>query len=143
VAIFDGIPGRPYPFTIREIGLSPVVNQGVVTYEVKGDLVILDGSPPPAPGMNARGQLTTESKPDVLVIPPRAIRLRGVEQIVDVKREGGSVEQVVTTGATDNEQVEILTGLQEGDVVLVVTLTSTEDGGPTPVTESTLPGGIR
>jgi multidrug efflux pump subunit AcrA (membrane-fusion protein) len=141
VAIFDGIPGRPYPFTISEIGLSPIVNQGVVTYEVKADIVILPDSARPAPGMNARGQLTTESRPDVLVVPPRAIRLRGTEQIVDVRRDGGVAEQVITTGATDNENVEVVTGLEEGEVVLVVTLTSAENA--TPRAESTLPGGIR
>ena len=78
--------------------------------------------------MNARGQIITESKPNVLVVPPRAIRRSGNNQVVDVRRNGGVEEQIVTTGATDTQQVEILTGLNEGDVVVVASLTSARPG---------------
>jgi multidrug efflux pump subunit AcrA (membrane-fusion protein) len=141
VVIFDGIPGKPYPFKINEIGLAPTVTQGVVTYEVKASLVVLPGNPKPAPGMNARGQITTDSKPDVLAIPPRAIRRKGTDQVVDVRRDGAVVEQVVTTGVTDSEQVEILTGLKEGEAVVVATLVTPGKSGPK--AEATLPGGVK
>ena len=140
VVLFDGIPGKPYPFTISEISLSPIVNQGVVTYQVKGTLVVLPGNPNPAPGMNGRGQLTTDSKPDILVIPPRAVRTRGVEQVVDVRRNGAIEEQVVTTGITDPGNIEILTGLSEGDIVVVPSLTT---GTTADDDEDPLPGGVR
>jgi hypothetical protein len=67
-ALFDGIPGKIYPFRITEIGLAPTVTQGVVTFKVTATIAILEGNPRPAPGMNARGQLTVGSKPDVLVV---------------------------------------------------------------------------
>lgn len=140
VVLFDGLPGKPYPFSITSIGLTPTVNQGVVTYPVKASIVILPDNPRPAPGMNGRGQLTTDSKPDILVVPPRAIRRRGAEQVVDVRR-GDTVETVVvTTGLTDNERVEVLTGLEEGDMVVVPRLVIGEEG---PQAQPTLPGGIR
>ena len=143
VVLFDGIPGKPYPFRITEIGLNPVTQSGVVTYEVKGSIAILPGNPRPAPGMNARGQITTDSKPNVLVIPPRAIRRQGADQVVDVRRADGTVEQVkVTTGVTDNENVEVVTGLNEGDVVVVAALTSAQTGSK-PKAAPTLPGGVR
>jgi RND family efflux transporter MFP subunit len=143
VVLFDGIPGKPYPFKITEIGLNPITQSGVVTYEVKGSIVILPGNPRPAPGMNARGQITTDSKPNVLVIPPRAIRRQGADQVVDVRRAGGAVEQVkVTTGVTDNENVEVVTGLNEGDVVVVAALVSANSANK-PKVAPTLPGGVR
>ncbi len=146
VALFDGIPGSVYPFTISEIGLAPTVTQGVVTFDVKATMVVLGENARPAPGMNARGQLTIGSTADVLVVPPRAIRRRGSEQVVDVKREGGLVEEVVvTTGISDNTNVQILTGLADGDIVVVPAIASSGSGpgggGPTPV--PTLPGGLR
>ena len=144
VALFDGIPGAIYPFRITEIGLSPTTTQGVITYEASAVLTVLPNSPRPAPGMNANGQLTTASKADILVVPPRALRRRGSEQVVDVKRDGVVVEQVVTTGVSDNNTVEILTGLAEGDVVVLPAVASAAGpggGGPTPV--PTIPGGIR
>jgi len=142
VVIFDGIPGKPYPFKITEIGLSPTVTQGVVTYEVKGSLVVIPGNPKPAPGMNARGQITTDSKPNVVAIPPRAIRRKGTDQVVDVRRDGKVEEQVITTGVTDSEQVEVLTGLKEGDTIVVASLVTTKPGSK-PKAEATLPGGVK
>jgi HlyD family secretion protein len=142
VVLFDSIPGRPYPFRVTEIGLNPAVQQGVVTYQVEGTLSLAPDGPKPAPGMNARGQIVTDSKPNILVIPPRAIRKKGADQVVDVKRDAGVVEQVITTGASDNNQIEVLTGLNEGDVVVVASLT-TAKGAPTPKAEPTLPGGVR
>jgi RND family efflux transporter MFP subunit len=144
VALFDGLPGRPYPFSITKIGLTPTVTQGVVTFQVEADLAIIGDAPRPAPGMNARGQLTVGSKPDVLVVPPRAIRRRGTEQVVDVRKDGQVQEIVVTTGLSDTTNVEVLTGLAEGDVVVVPSVGAGPGGatgGPTPV--PTLPGGIR
>ncbi|MEX0749479.1 MAG: biotin/lipoyl-binding protein [Dehalococcoidia bacterium] len=118
VALFDA--GGVYPFTISEIGLAPTQNQGVVTYKVKADLVV--GASRPSPGMNARGQITTESKPDVLTVPPRAIRNNGQAQVVDARRDGTVQEVVVTTGLSDQNNVEILTGLQDGDIVVAPVL---------------------
>jgi HlyD family secretion protein len=145
VALFDGIPGSIYPFTITEIGLSPTVTQGVVTYEATASIVVLPDAPRPAPGMNANGQLVTERKDGVLVIPPRAVRRRGSELVVDVRRDGGVVEAVITTGLSDPQRVEVLTGLNEGDVIVVPVVTGSDGGaaggGPTPV--PTIPGGIR
>jgi HlyD family secretion protein len=142
VALFDGIAGGIYPFRIAEIGLAPTSTQGVITYEVKALLTIPPGGVRPVPGMNARGQLTTSSKPDILVIPPRAIRRRGTEQIVDVRRGAGTVEQVITTGVSDNANVEVVSGLVEGDVVVMPSINSAAGGSvPTPI--PTIPGGIR
>lgn len=142
LVFFDGIPGKPYPFKISEIGLAPTITQGVVTYEVKGSLIVLPGNPRPAPGMNARGQIVTDSKPDVVAVPPRAIRRKGTEQVVDIRRDGNVVEQAVTTGVTDSEQVEIVTGLKEGDVVVVASLVGAAGAGG-PKAQPTLPGGVR
>jgi HlyD family secretion protein len=140
--IFDSIPGKVYPFRISEIGLSPSTQQGVVTYAVTATLVVPPDAPRPAPGMNARGQIITDSKPNLLVVPPRAIRKDGADQVVDVKRDGSVVEQKVTTGASDNDQIEIVTGLNDGDVVVVASLTSSK-AVATPKPAPTLPGGVR
>ena len=139
---FDALPGRPFAFTIASISSASITTSGVVTYEVDADLTIPADSPSPAAGMNGTGVITTDSKPNVLVVPPRAIRRRGTDQIVSVKRPNGDVEeQVVTTGVSDTNNVEVLSGLNEGDVVEVVTLTTGNGGGPT--AQPTMPSGLR
>jgi HlyD family secretion protein len=143
VVLFDALPGKPFPFKINQIGSSPTSSQGVVTYEVDAALVLAPGGPAPAQGMNGRGLITTDSKANILVVPARAIKRRGSDQIVSVKRASGSVEeQVITTGASDANNVEVLTGLSEGDVVEVVTLTSAKPGAK-PTAVPTIPGGLR
>lgn len=138
--IFDGIPGQIYPFVIAEIGLAPTQNQGVVTYQVKATMIVRDGAPRPSPGMNARGQIITESRPNVLVVPPRAIRNNGQEQVVDVRRDGVLQEVVITTGLSDQNNVEVLTGLQEGDIIVAPVLnTAAADEGDE---FEPLPGGV-
>jgi hypothetical protein len=140
-ARFDGLPTNFYVFVISEIGLSPTTNQGVVTYPVVATLVLPPDAPRPAPGMSASGQLRVDSKPDILVVPSRAVRRRGSEQIVDVRRDGAVVEQVITTGISDTDNVEVLTGLVEGDVVVVPALRTAEEQEADAV--PTIPGGIR
>jgi RND family efflux transporter MFP subunit len=139
---FDSIPGKQYPFVISEIGLSPSLTQGVVTYPVKASLILPQDAPRPAPGMNARGIIITESKKDVLVVPPRALRRSGNDQVVDVRRNGKVEEQIVTTGASDTDNVEIVSGLNEGDIVVMAALAGT-NGNATPQAQPTLPGGVR
>jgi hypothetical protein len=92
--------------------------------------------------MNARGQIITNSRPNVLVVPPRAIHRSGNDQVVDVRRNGTVEQQVVTTGVSDSDQVEVLTGLSEGDVLVVVALAGAS-AGPTPKPQPTLPGNVR
>lgn len=139
--LFDGLPGHIYPFAISELGLSPSVSQGVVTYPATATIVIPPDAPRPAPGMNGRGQLVLDSRRDVIAVPLRAVRRSGSEQVVDVRRDSAVVEQPVRTGVSDAENVEILEGLSEGDTIVVPVLRGT--GGDDAEAEPTLPGGIR
>ncbi|HYM15286.1 MAG TPA: biotin/lipoyl-binding protein [Dehalococcoidia bacterium] len=140
--LFDSIPGKIYPFVISEIGLSPSVTQGVTTYQVQASLIVPAGAPRPAPGMNARGQIITDSRPNILVVPPRAVHRSGSNQVVDVRRNGAVLEQVITTGVSDNDNVEVLSGLTDGDVVVAPALGSAS-AGPTAKAQPTLPGGVK
>ena len=91
--------------------------------------------------MNARGVITTGASATVLAIPPRAIRLKAGEQVVDVRRNGQIEVQVIVTGLSDTTNVEVVAGLEEGDILVVPVLvsgsTSQADAEPT------LPSGIR
>jgi len=108
---------------------------------VTAALAVPPDGPKPAPGMSANGQIITESRPNVIAVPPRAIRRKGADQIVDVRRNGSVVEQIVGTGFSDANNVEIVSGLEEGDVIVVPALVSGSDEEPD--REPTLPSGIR
>jgi HlyD family secretion protein len=141
---FDAIQGRSFVFNITALGLSPQIQQGVVTYVVEASLNVGDGVPAdqrPAPGMNGSAVVVTRQKPDTLAIPSRAIRRRGNEQIVEVLVDGEVVPRTVETGLTDGENTEILSGLEAGEEVVL------RGAGPGEATETAtpekLPEGIR
>jgi RND family efflux transporter MFP subunit len=135
---FDALPGRTFPATIVAIGLTPQVQQGVVTYVVQLSLDTSTLQPPlPAPGMTALINVVTQRTDNALVVPTRAVRRAAGRATVTVQKADGSDEvRTVTTGATNGQLTQILTGLQDGDQVLV-------SGTRTATTTSALPGGIQ
>lgn len=140
--IFDAIQGRPYFFVITSIGLAPQVQQGVVTYIVRANLLVPADAPKPAPGMNGAALIQLEQRNNVLTVPTRGVRRRGDQQVVDVQKEDGTIEErVVETGLSDGTDIEIVSGLSEGETVLLPRLAGGATGGGSQ--DIRLPGGIR
>ncbi len=90
----------------------------LVTYEAH--LILGATDLPVRIGMTANANLITSDKQDVLLVPNRAInadRTAGTYSVVLVV--GDTMEEVpVKIGLRDNQNTEILDGLQAGDVVL-------------------------
>jgi len=71
------------------------------------------------PGSFARAEIRTESGGDSLVVPASAVVVfAGIEKVVTVK-DGKAVERPVTTGRHADDVVEILSGLEHGEAVVV------------------------
>jgi RND family efflux transporter MFP subunit len=71
------------------------------------------------PGMNADVTIVTASRDDVLLIPEAALRTVGDRSFVVVETGGGTEEREVELGYRGNGQVEIVSGLAEGDRVVL------------------------
>lgn len=71
------------------------------------------------PGMSVELRVVTAARQDVLLLPSNAIRRAGDRQYVVVRRAGQDVTVEVHTGARSGGEVEIASGLQEGDVVVL------------------------
>jgi len=71
------------------------------------------------PGMGANLRIITTSAEDVLLVPRRAIRSVGRYQVAYVRVGKQTLEVIVTTGLSNDEQVQILSGLEEGQHVLL------------------------
>ena len=57
---------------------------------------------------------------EVLIVPKRAITTEGDKNYVTVKQEDGTgLKQEVTLGFTDGSSYEVVSGLEEGDIVLI------------------------
>jgi len=141
--MFDAIQGKIFPIQIFAVGLSPETQQGVIIYKVKckinGDVNDPVG-PNPAPGMNGSASIITEQRADVVAVPSAVVHSRGGEKVVEVIGGDGKIEpRPVTTGLSDGDNIEIVSGLSVGETIAVRTAaSSTTNGKKTP-----LPGGIQ
>jgi RND family efflux transporter MFP subunit len=78
-----------------------------------------DGSVALLPGMTIDVRLTVAARKGVLILPSNAIRNAGERRYVTVRRDGRTSEVEIQTGARSGGDVEIASGLAEGDVVLL------------------------
>lgn len=77
-------------------------------------------------GMFGRILIPLEEE-QVLVIPRRALRKVGQLELVDVAEGGRAVRRAIRTGRTLGERVEVLSGLREGEEVVLPAATKTAE----------------
>jgi RND family efflux transporter MFP subunit len=114
----DAFPKRKFPGKISKIASVATVKDNVVTYQVTVDL---DKYPTGTlkPQMTADVHITLGAKQNILVVPNEAVKQRrGGSQVAVLKEGKGEVRQV-KTGVADAEQTEVVSGLQEGENVVL------------------------
>lgn len=90
----------------------------VVYYKVT--ITINDSDKDIKPGMTANVKISTDSRAGALFVPLRSVRTDDQGKYVNVLRNGESVVARVSLGIRDDDgRVEIIEGLQEGDVVIL------------------------
>jgi len=91
----------------------------VVYFKVRVRIEDLD--PRLRPGMTADVSIISAEREGVLLVPDAAINRAGGKTVVEVLEAEGAepVEREVEVGVTDYEQTEIVSGLKEGDTVLL------------------------
>lgn len=111
---------RPFSGTVAAVDLAPTLVDGVVYYNVT--VVFAGDATDVKLGMSADVDILTAERQQVLVVPARSVRGRGVELYVQVPRaEGDPEERTVTVGLRGEDGlVEVLTGLAEGERVITL-----------------------
>ncbi len=113
----DALPGKTYDATVTEIGPAGTVTQGVVNYPVTVAFNNPDQSV--KPGMTANLNIVTAQQSDALIVPLRAVRSQGNQKVVTVLYKGQTIQDPVETGLSNDQSIQITSGLKEGDVVLL------------------------
>lgn len=124
---FDAYPGETFPATITEI--SPVLDQTARTMGVKLSLAARDARI--KAGMFARVKLITDTKTNIVKIPSTAVVTRSGEDYIFIVQNGDPVtvrKQTVTAGIRVDDKIEILSGINPGEEVVVSGQTLLEDG---------------
>lgn len=118
------MPGTEFPATIARI--SPTIDTRNGTF--RATAVIDNTLGELAPGMFGRFTISYEKHANALVIPLHALLDEDEQTTVYVVSNGEVVRRVVETGIESGGRVEILSGLQDDDLVVVVGHSSLRDG---------------
>jgi HlyD family secretion protein len=127
--LLDALQGSVFTGTVTEIDLVGTVTSGVVNYSAT--IAVQDPSESMRPGMNATANIILQQRQNVLLVPNRAVRTVSTRlKTATVLYEGQLIDVPVTIGLTGDSQSEVLSGLQEGDLVLINQTTTTTRGVP-------------
>jgi multidrug efflux pump subunit AcrA (membrane-fusion protein) len=134
----DAAPGASYPATVRAVDLTPTQSaRGGVSYRARLSLgrgLQPDGSPAPnpRPGMSAVADLQVRVARDVLTVPASAVVRAGNQDAVWVVTGGKARQHPVTVGAQGADAVQVVTGLGEGQQIVIRGADKVSDGQDLP-----------
>ncbi|MDP3990961.1 MAG: HlyD family efflux transporter periplasmic adaptor subunit [Candidatus Nealsonbacteria bacterium] len=137
---FDALPDTSITGKVAEVDTMGTASQGVVSYGVK--IVLDSGEDAIKPGYSVVADIITDVKQDVLVLPNGAIKSQGDSyyvELVDVNADSQFTQQLlanvsgtilpeppntqqVEVGLANDVSTEIVSGLKEGDIVVVSTI---------------------
>jgi HlyD family secretion protein len=151
---FNAIPNLTIAGQVVEIDSVGTVSQGVVNYNVQISFdATSDGGV--KPGMSVNADIITAIKQNVLMVPNGAIKTQNgtssvqtfsVPLIAPATGTQGSPSatppksQIVVTGISNATSTEIVSGLNEGDIIVTKTITTTTTTATT--TAPSILGGV-
>ncbi len=133
---FDAVPDLTITGQVIETDFLGTVSQGVVTYSIKIGFDTQDERIKSA--MSVSAVIVTNVKTDVLLVPNSAVKSQGGVSYVEIPDESdisiattnvsGAVfqnpirQQQIEIGTANDEFTEIISGLNEGDLVVIRTI---------------------
>jgi HlyD family secretion protein len=117
----EALPGAVFKGKVTAIYPVPLEKGGIVLYDVKLGLDVPESSGIKV-GMSATADILTEKRTNVLMVPSRAVTKKSQGQtVVKVKVDKSIEERAVIVGLDDGIRTEIVSGLVEGQTVIVET----------------------
>lgn len=128
----EAVSGTVFDGVVETVSLESSSSNGITTYPVTVNVTEPKGL---LPGMNVSGRILLEEEKGALVIPASGLMRGNVVYVKDpsVQEAQGEVpagfrEVTVETGIMNEEQVEIKSGLSEGDEVYLFQTEGVSDG---------------
>lgn len=122
---FDAFANKTFTGKVISIDTVGTVSSGVTSYptvikldtEVEGIL----------PNMSAQANIITDSKSDVIVILSTAIQTQNGQSTIRILKNGQPQTVEVETGLKSDSETEIVSGVNEGDVIITSQTSSTRN----------------
>ncbi len=131
VITVDAYPEITFKGVVREIASVTMSRRDVgITYRVK--VHITNPEKILKLGMTANLDFLLENREQILTVPKSAVLVQGDQQFVFKVRNQKVFKGVVETGMEGEEFIEITSGLQPGENVIVAVKTGSEDDGLLP-----------
>jgi RND family efflux transporter MFP subunit len=124
--LLDALPDEELKGKVAFISPLGTTLMGVVSYPTT--ITLQNPAEGLKDGMTATAEVIIERRDDVLLIPNRAIRGTSENPIVVVLVDEQEEEREITLGLTDGINTEVLSGLEEGEKVVVPAPKERQDG---------------
>lgn len=118
-------------FTGKLTSLAPAADAR--TRSFPGEVALENSGYELKPGMFAEVELPTETRKGVVVVPQDAVLVEGDKHVVYVVSGNTAHRREVKLGLGNDEVVEVLSGLKEGEDLVVTGQDYLEDGAPVSV----------
>lgn len=120
--IVDAFPDKTFQGEVLKVAPLPDPHQGYLNPDVKvyTTKVSIEGSHDSIrPGMSAKVEILVDQLDDVLIVPVQAVAIREGKKLCYVMASDTPQPRVVSIGAFNDTFVEIISGLEEGEQVLL------------------------
>lgn len=117
----DAIEDKTYPAKVTKVSQIGTASGGVTVYNVT---LTIEGDEQLRFGMNGTATIHIEELNDVLLVPLTALNASRGQSYVWVKSENAAADEpgvrtTVETGLSDESYAQVISGLNEGDVILI------------------------
>ncbi len=124
----DAYRGENIPATVTEVASVATTVQGVVNYVVT--VTLRNSQMPIKIGMTADANIVVAQKDNVLLLSNRAIRAAGKSYFVTLQKSPGETQEIqIQAGLANDQETEVVSGLTEGQVVVISLIQQLPTGG--------------
>jgi RND family efflux transporter MFP subunit len=123
----DALPDEQVTGSVTFISPIGTIRAGIVSYATT--ITLENPSAELKDGMSATAEVVVERRDNVLLIPNTVIQGTLQNPTVVVLVDGQQEERQITLGLSDGFNTEVLSGLEEGEEVVVPAPTSTQQSG--------------
>ncbi len=117
----DALPDKSYTGKVISIDTIGSISSGVTTYPA---VIGLDTEAPEIlPNMSVQANIITEVKDNVLLVPTAAVQTQNNQATVRILKNGKLEIVKVEIGLSSSSQTEIISGVNEGDLVVTGIIT--------------------
>lgn len=145
----DAVEGKVYEGKVTKVSVAGTTTNGTTSYPVT---IQIDETEGLLPGMNVDAEIVISETANVLSVPNSAVA-RGnmvlvtknspsAKNALEQEAPEGYVYVQVETGLSDDDYVEIVSGLTEGDTVAYVKASGTSQSGMMPMGGMPMGGGM-